>query len=182
MQPQHPYFQDRDHPQQESHTCRQAWQIQSRLIAQRLFDQALRQSWLARFFDALCRRSSALATLEDQPITSMASSNLPGVQSIRLHQIIGSEGRSHDFDRHFAPLHEHIRERWVSLAALRSEGHSLPPVELIRAGNAYYVLDGHHRISVAHAFGDETIEAYVSVWEMEPQTAGVWRTTMLHTH
>ncbi|EFO79232.1 hypothetical protein OSCT_2895 [Oscillochloris trichoides DG-6] len=157
------------HPHhQESHACHQAWQVQSRLLAQRLFDQALRQGWVARFFDALCRRSSTLALLADLPISSTASTNLPGVQSIPLHQIIGSEGRSHDFDRHFAPLHEHIRERWVSLAALRSEGHPLPPVELVQVGHSYYVLDGHHRISVARAFGDATIDACVTVWDLGP--------------
>ncbi len=180
MYSQHPSL----HPHhQESHACHQAWKVHTRLVAQRLFDHALRQGWMARLFDALCRRSSTLALLTDLPVTGTNSTNLPEVQSIPLHQIIGSEGRSHDFDRHFAPLHEHIRERWISLATLRSEGHPLPPVELVQVGASYYVLDGHHRISVARAFGDETIEAYVTVWDLGSQAVGgAWPATMLHTH
>jgi hypothetical protein len=40
-------------------------------------------------------------------------------------------------------------------------------VNLIRVGEAYYVVDVHHRISVARALGDETIEAIVTVWQIE---------------
>jgi hypothetical protein len=43
----------------------------------------------------------------------------------------------------------------------------LPPVSLVQVGDEYFVRDGHHRISVAKAFGQETIEARVAVWEVE---------------
>ena len=30
-----------------------------------------------------------------------------------------------------------------------SEGEDMPPVELYEIGDAYFVVDGHHRVSVA---------------------------------
>ena len=46
------------------------------------------------------------------------------------------------------------------------EGEYLPPVALIRSGDIYYVRDGHHRISVARAFGQMMVEAAVTVWKI----------------
>jgi hypothetical protein len=47
----------------------------------------------------------------------------------------------------------------------RERGAHLPPVELTRVGGTYFVRDGHHRISVARATGQDYIEADVSAWE-----------------
>ena len=47
------------------------------------------------------------------------------------------------------------------------EGVALPPVELIRGGDVYFVRDGHHRISVAAACEAREIDALVTVWEVE---------------
>ena len=83
------------------------------------------------------------------------------VQLIALDQIIGSEGRSHDFDDQFWPLTEHSRDRWLRIAIAMGTGKPLPPVQLIKSDNGYVVRDGHHRLSVARAFGQEVIEAEV---------------------
>ncbi len=40
-------------------------------------------------------------------------------------------------------------------------GESLPPIEVYRIGDAHFVRDGHHRVSVARALGIEQIEAHV---------------------
>lgn len=37
----------------------------------------------------------------------------------------------------------------------------MPPIDVYRIGELHFVLDGHHRVSVAHAHGDTTIEAQV---------------------
>ncbi len=172
MQPHHPPL-DLESPQQRSRACRYSWQVQSRIIAQRNFDRALRHGWIDRLINSFRGHSSALLCLADvQAPPRPAAEELLGRQAVPLARIRGSEGRTQDFDRHFAPLHEHIRERWVSLAALRSEGHPLPPVELVQVGDSYYILDGHHRVSVAHAFNDEEIEAHVTRWpRAEPALA-----------
>jgi hypothetical protein len=41
-------------------------------------------------------------------------------------------------------------------------GEPLPPVDVIRVGEIYFVRDGHHRISVARALERTEIDAYVT--------------------
>jgi hypothetical protein len=91
-----------------------------------------------------------------------------GVRTVPLNRIKGSEGRSTDFDCDFNPLHARTRDRWMSIAIARSQGDTLPLVELIQLGEDYFVRDGHHRISVAHAFSEEYIDAVVIVLELQP--------------
>ena len=86
-----------------------------------------------------------------------------GVRTVPIRDIRGSEGRCQDFDAAFRPLKTHNRSRWVGLAAARQRGTVLPPVDLIQVGDIYFVRDGHHRISVARAFGQEQIDAEVTV-------------------
>jgi hypothetical protein len=85
---------------------------------------------------------------------------------VPLAQIVGSEGRCGDFDRDFYPLHDHNRSRWLRIATARQKGIGLPPVDLVQVGDVYFVQDGHHRISVARAFGQADIEARVTVWRL----------------
>jgi hypothetical protein len=54
----------------------------------------------------------------------------------------------------------------VGIATAGYMGRTLPPVELIQVGDLYFVRDGHHRISVAQAMGQESIEAEVTVWQV----------------
>jgi hypothetical protein len=93
----------------------------------------------------------------------VAGSSYAGIRPVSINKITGSEGRSADFDADFLPLHERTRDRWISIAKARLSGRGLPPVELVQVGDAYYVRDGHHRISVARALGEEAIDAEVTV-------------------
>ena len=47
----------------------------------------------------------------------------------------------------------------------------LPPVSLYKIGDAYFVLDGHHRVSVARYHDVPTLEALVT--EFRPRTPSV---------
>ena len=84
-----------------------------------------------------------------------------GLQSVPIERIQGSEGRLEDFDITFNPVHERSRSRWLSVASVRLAGAELPPVELIQVDGIYFVRDGHHRISVAKALGEQYIDAQV---------------------
>ncbi len=86
--------------------------------------------------------------------------------SAPIRDIRGSEGRGNDFDADFCPLNEHTRDRWVGIACAWITGVTFPPVDLIRVGDVYYVRDGHHRISVAKAMGQQYIDARVTVWRV----------------
>lgn len=82
-----------------------------------------------------------------------------------LADIRGSEGRTNDFDDQFYPLTSQGRQRWQRVAQALIEGMALPPAELIQVGGEFYVRDGHHRLSVTRALGQEVIEANVTVWD-----------------
>ncbi len=91
-----------------------------------------------------------------------------GARTVPIHQIRGSEGRCGDFDIEFNPLNSRTAGRWMSVAVAFSQGVTLPPVELIQVDEVYFVRDGHHRISVARAFGEKYIDAVVTVLQLDP--------------
>lgn len=83
-----------------------------------------------------------------------------GVQEIELDRIRGSVNRYTDFTSAFLPRAAHLRKRWERVnAAART--HGLPPIEVYQVGDAYFVLDGNHRVSIARQEHWKTIEAHV---------------------
>lgn len=129
-------------------------------VAATLFNRALSQGLRRRLLGKLTGRGSALQALDHQPVGRLANRS-SRITFVPLDQIIGSEGRSDDFDRDFNPLKLHNRDRWVGIAVARQIGVVLPPVELLQEGNHYFVRDGHHRISVAKTMGQLDIEARI---------------------
>ena len=84
-----------------------------------------------------------------------------GVRTIPLDSIVGTVDRVRSFDRAFRPASERVRGRWEQIAAARRRGVEMPPIDVFRIGDMHFVSDGHHRVSVARAFGETTIEARV---------------------
>ncbi|MGD8624099.1 MAG: hypothetical protein PVF47_02205 [Anaerolineae bacterium] len=87
------------------------------------------------------------------------------LQEVPLDQIVGSVGRYTDFTRAFFPRKDHLRERWQRIEKMVAAGRPLPPIELFQVGQAYFVRDGNHRVSVARQRGFTTLQA--RVWEYE---------------
>jgi hypothetical protein len=54
-----------------------------------------------------------------------------------------------------------VRTRWERIAEARRRGEAMPPIDVYRLGELHFVVDGHHRVSVARAMGDTEIEAHV---------------------
>jgi hypothetical protein len=84
-----------------------------------------------------------------------------GVQTVPVEQIAGSLNRYHEFDRVFLPASDKLAPRWQSVNRAFYEEISLPPVVLYKVGQVYFVVDGHHRVSVAREQGQIYIEAEV---------------------
>lgn len=84
------------------------------------------------------------------------------LEEVPLDKIVGSVGRYQDFNAAFLPRNEALQERWARVDAAREGLVGLPPVELLKVGNLYFVKDGNHRVSVARAHGEKTIEAFVT--------------------
>jgi hypothetical protein len=85
-----------------------------------------------------------------------------GMQVVPLELIVGTVDRGRDFDRRFRPTSRRVRSRWEQIAAAMRRGEPMPPVDLVRVGEIYFVRDGHHRVSVARALGRTDIDARVT--------------------
>jgi hypothetical protein len=86
----------------------------------------------------------------------------PGIRDIPLECIVGTvePNRAHQFDSEFRPS-PITRDRWMRVWAAFTGSTSLPPITVVRVGEAYAIRDGHHRVSVARALGAASIEAHV---------------------
>jgi hypothetical protein len=84
-----------------------------------------------------------------------------GVQTVPVEKIAGSLNRYHQFDRAFMPLEDRIANRWENIDRAFYQEVDLPPVVLYKVGEVYFVVDGHHRVSVAREQGQKFIDAEV---------------------
>ncbi len=82
---------------------------------------------------------------------------------IPLDAIVGSVGRYQDFNEEFLPLTDSDAQRWIRLMVVQEE-EGLPPIDVYKISNVYFVLDGNHRVSIAREMGMETIEASVQAF------------------
>lgn len=85
-----------------------------------------------------------------------------GLKQVELDKIVGSVGRYHDFDRAFLPIQSRSKDRWISIDKAHYAQVDLPPVELYKLGEIYFVKDGNHRVSVARQQGQIDIDAFVT--------------------
>ncbi|MCB8978055.1 MAG: hypothetical protein H6657_11590 [Ardenticatenaceae bacterium] len=127
------------------------------------------QSWANSTLSRLASKSQPLPTLSQATAgQTIADHSYAGIQQVPLHQIKGtaSNGRSRDFDADFRLTNSHNCSRLESVRQARQKLASLPPISLVAVGDAYYVQDGHHRVSVFRACEETTIAAHVTVLVM----------------
>ena len=158
---------------------RQRWAF---IKADQLFRKLKWQSFLNEIWNRFTRRPNRLADLDSVLVNRKIQGSFPsGIQTIPVHKIIGSEGRSQDFDPVFRPRREHDRLRWTNIATLLLIGKSLPPISVIRVGPHYIVRDGNHRVSVVRALGQKSIEAEVITLQTtgQPEMASSYCSTPL---
>jgi hypothetical protein len=91
----------------------------------------------------------------------MRGQHYRGLMQIETSRIIGSESRFNDFDRAFLPRQTHTRSRWESIDRAYFEDVILPPIDVYKVGEVYFVKDGNHRVSVARERGQMYMDAYV---------------------
>lgn len=84
-----------------------------------------------------------------------------GMMVVPIKLIVGSEGRFQDFDNHFFPKSNFLRNRWERVDSAMLQDIVLPPISLYEVGGLYFVRDGNHRVSVAKMKGIENIDAEV---------------------
>jgi len=146
-----------------------------RISAEQKYEEALRTGrWRSIKSRAFRRCNDLLPTGQvlDQIETSITRPLV--LQMIPIEQIVGSSGRGNDFDLAFAPRNSATRDRWQRVAQAIQSGVHLPPIRVLKVGDAYFVEDGNHRVSVSAVAGQESILADVyelSTEELEPNAS-----------
>lgn len=126
------------------------------------FQQARFKAFFNRIWASLSgQRANLLSYDEIKEKLHIGGPIYRGVQTVRVEQIAGSLNRYHEFDRVFLPAHDKLASRWQSVNRAFYQDISLPPVVLYKVGQVYFVVDGHHRVSVARKQGQIFIEAEV---------------------
>lgn len=127
------------------------------------FQRMRRRAALEQILSRLTGRSSDLLSYEEVRRSVGASQQVErGLQDVPLDTIVGSVGRYKDFTRTFLPKESTDEYRWANVKALNLGESGLPPVDLYKIGDAYFVADGNHRVSVAKEMGLASIQAYVT--------------------
>jgi hypothetical protein len=126
------------------------------------FDAARRRALVQAVLAEMSGHSDDLLSFDEvrERLHLSEPTGIAQVLEIPLNKIVGSVGRYRDFNRAFLPRSHLDPERWVRVDQLRRR-QDMPPIEVFRVGDVYFVKDGNHRVSVARARGQRTIRARV---------------------
>jgi hypothetical protein len=150
--------------------------------AQEDFAHAHQQAFIDQISSFLTRSPNELLSFEAvRQQVPIQSQTYRGVQTIPVSSIVGSVGRYDDFNRNFFPRQTNTRSRWENVDKAVITNVSLPPIEVYKMGEVYFVKDGNHRVSVAREKGMQAIDAMVIELETKvPLTPGVKPQELLH--
>jgi hypothetical protein len=88
-----------------------------------------------------------------------------GVQVVPLEQIVGTVRHPTQNTIDFLPLPtlrgKNWEARWQRIERATDQLSTLPPVDLVKVGDEYYVADGHNRVAAALKAGAVAIDADV---------------------
>jgi hypothetical protein len=131
-------------------------------MAQLAYNRARNKAIWRDFWARLQGRPNGLLAFDDiREKLRVGGPMYKGLQTIPIKQIVGSVDRYMDFDRAFLPSQTYTNHRWRRIGTAYYEDIILPPVTLYKVGDAYFVVDGNHRVSVAHELGREFVDAEV---------------------
>jgi hypothetical protein len=126
------------------------------------FENALRKGFWRSIVSWITQTDNKLMPYDEiRKTLPLSGEHYIGLHSVPVELIIGSVGRYHDFDRAFLPLRTTTKGRWISVDRAYLESVDLPPIEVYKVGEVYFVKDGNHRVSVARERGQIYIDADV---------------------
>lgn len=111
-------------------------------------------------------RPRTLPSLYDRyPAAGSASRRPLGMQVVPVERIVGTARHPSQNTDDFLPLPQlrgqNWRGRWQRLNRAMQKLVTLPPVDLLRIGRDYWVVDGHNRVAAARQMGVVGIDADV---------------------
>ncbi|MBL7006423.1 MAG: transcriptional regulator [Spirochaetia bacterium] len=124
------------------------------------FMRALKKAKLQTILSKLqMERTELLSFYDVKELVKPKKQTYLGMKAIRVDRIIGSEGRYRDFSKAFLPKKSMLKGRWESISKAHLAMVDLPAISVYKIGDAYFVRDGNHRVSVAKTLGVEFIDA-----------------------
>ncbi len=137
------------------------------------FGRARRQEAYRRLADVVRRRKpKPLLDLDDVgKRLRVFEQSYVGVRPIPVSRIVGTLGRTGDFDREFLPRRGDIQSRWERVERAFDQG-DFPPITVFELDGSYFIVDGHHRVAVARQRRIDYIDAEItrlrSRWPLPP--------------
>lgn len=126
------------------------------------FDRARNKALMNELVSAVGRRDNRLMPFHElRKRLNPEGESYRGLQEVPISSIVGSMDRFQDFDRTFLPRKKHTKSRWKNVDRAYYQDVRLPPIQLYKVGDVYFVKDGNHRVSVARERGVEFIDAEV---------------------
>ncbi|MDP9457502.1 MAG: hypothetical protein CYG60_19660 [Actinobacteria bacterium] len=148
------------------------------------FTRARRMAFLRRIGAYLRNDPASNQLLSFEAVRSVLGAieqHYAGMRVVPVANIVGSVGRHRDFDRAFLPASSSVAGRWKKIDRAMRQAEELPPVSLYKIGDAYFVKDGNHRVSVARRQGIEMIDAEVTELKSRvPVDANLTARDLLH--
>ncbi len=134
----------------------------SQEVSGAIFRSARRRAFIQDMLAELSGRSGNLLSFDQvrEQLHLSTPAQEARIQEIPLDRIVGSVGRYRDFNRAFLPRAQIDPGRWIRIEQLHGQV-DLPPIDVFKVGDVYFVRDGNHRVSVARARKHKTIRARV---------------------
>ncbi|MGH2380605.1 MAG: hypothetical protein ACRDG7_05215 [Candidatus Limnocylindria bacterium] len=104
----------------------------------------------------------------------LGAPQIEGTDTIKVADIIGTVSRAGDFDGCFRPREPRLASRIRQIRDRNPDAFN-QPIDVVRVDRAYFVSDGHKRVSIARGTGVEFIDARISrapsIYELAPGVA-----------
>lgn len=141
------------------------------------YERARRKAFLHDVVSFFRRQPNTLISYADvRDRVTMEGESYRGMQEVPVDRIVGSVDRFRDFDRSFLPKRKNTANRWKSIDRAYHQDVVLPPIQLYKVGDIYFVKDGNHRVSVAREHGVNFLVLDEPTASLdEPSRRALWR-------
>jgi hypothetical protein len=127
---------------------------------------AIRRRNAAEAARRLAARSTLPSLYDIHPEASATPRRRLGLQAVPVDAIVGTLRRPSQNTADFLPLPQlrgtNWQSRWQRITRATDRLAMLPPIDLVKVGDAYYVADGHNRVAAARVAGMVEIDADVT--------------------